>query len=54
VKEKRNIKTKINKMFTDIKKANIYHFEPIAPTQKSLEIRKLIEYSKVTNFKKGN
>jgi len=38
-------------MFTDIKKANIYHFEPIPPTQKSLEIRKLIEYAKVTNLK---
>ena len=45
---------KINKMFTDIKKANIYHFEPIPPTRKSLEIRKLIEYSKVTNLKKEN
>ena len=35
-----------------IKNAYIYKFEPTPPSRKALEIRKLVEYSKITDFKK--
>lgn len=44
----------MDKMESAIKKAYIYHFEPKPPTQNQLNIRKLIEYAKVTDFKKIN
>jgi hypothetical protein len=41
-------------MESAVKKAYIYQFEPKPPTQNQLIIRKLIEYAKVTYFKKNN
>ena len=52
--QKNQIKIKLNKMESAIKKAYIYHFEPKPPTQNQLSITKLIEYAKVTDFKKNN
>ena len=37
-----------------IKNSYIYKFEPTPPSRKALEIRKLVEYSKITDFKKIN
>jgi len=39
-------------MANAIKKAYIYKFEPTPPSRKAMEIRRLIEYSKITEFKK--
>ena len=35
-----------------IKNAYIYKFEPTPPSRKAMEIRKLVEYAKITDFKK--
>jgi hypothetical protein len=39
-------------MESAIKKAYIYQFDPIPPSRKAMQIRKLIEYAKITEFKK--
>ena len=46
------IKHRLNKMAKAIKNAYIYKFEPTPPSRKAMEIRRLIEYSKITEFKK--
>lgn len=50
--EKNRIKIKFDKMQTAIKNAYIYQFDPIPPSRKAMELRKLIEYAKITEFKK--
>ena len=39
-------------MESAIKKAYIYQFDPIPPSRNAMQIRKLIEYAKITEFKK--
>ena len=46
------IKHRLDKMADAIKRAYIYKFEPTPPSRKALEIRKLVEYAKITAFKK--
>ena len=42
----------MDKMAAAIKNAYLYKFEPTPPSRKAMEIRRLIEYSKITDFKK--
>tara|TARA_B100000282_G_C31649929_1_gene452511 strand:- start:611 stop:751 length:141 start_codon:yes stop_codon:yes gene_type:complete len=42
----------MDKMAAAIKKASIYQFDPIPPSRKAMQVRRLIEYSKITDFKK--
>jgi hypothetical protein len=46
------IKHRLNEMANAIKNVYVYKFEPTPPSRKALEIRRLIEYSKITDFKK--
>jgi hypothetical protein len=39
-------------MANAVKKAYIYKFEPTPPSRKAMEIRRLIEYAKITEIKK--
>lgn len=50
--EETKIKIKFDKMQDAIKNAYIYQFDPIPPSRKAMELRKLIEYAKITEFKK--
>lgn len=47
-----NITKALDALEAKIKTAPIYRYEPKPPTEKSLAIRKLIEYAKITKFKK--
>jgi hypothetical protein len=47
-----NIKLTLDDMMNTISSAPLYRYEPKPPTEKSLAIRKLIEYAKITEFKK--
>ena len=46
------IKHRLTEMAKAIKNAYVYKFEPTPPSRKAMEIRRLIEYSKITEFKK--
>ena len=47
-----NITEALDHLEAKIKTAPMYRYEPKPPTEKSLAIRKLIEYAKITKFKK--
>lgn len=52
MKKKISIKNKLNKMSEIIKTAPMYAWYPYEQTSEGLKIRKLIEYAKVSEYKK--
>jgi hypothetical protein len=46
------IKHRLNEMTKTIKNAYVYKFDPTPPSRNAMEIRRLIEYSKITELKK--